>query len=777
MHRLAQRTIGVFAALMVAGATPAFATCQLGNGIKHVIFLQFDNVHFHRDSPNVPSDLEQIPALLNFLQTNGTFFTNHHTPLISHTSIDIVTSMTGVYGEKFGFAVGNSFGFFDPNGTPHFASAFAYWTDTVNEGTATDPISVPQHVDQRGKTHPAPWVPYTRAGCDVGAFSIANIELENTTTDVDTVFGPSSPEHNENVSNATLAHADFEGIAIHCAQASPLCGGSQHAVTDALNDEPNGYVGFQALFGNKYVAPAINNGNGFVLDLNGNHIQDGSGNDGFPANFDPAPTQSLGYAAQMLEAGVPVIYLYIEDAHDNHSFPGCPANPDGAFGPGEAAYVCQLQAYQTAFSKFFTRLSTDGITAANTLFVITADENDHFAGNLANATPPGCDGVNVPCTYPVGSLGEVDADLSPVFATEFNNTTPFSVHSDDAPSFHIVGNPAQTDPVTRTLEQQAALLNGFDTNVGGDALVSQALADQAEMALRHMISSDPARTPTFIMFGNPDYFLSASGHTSPACTPASDSASCFVQSPSFVWNHGDFQHDIVQTWLGIVGPGVQAGNTTTLYTDHTDIRPTIMLLTGLADDYAHDGRVIFEALNNSVLPLGVQAHLPTLTKMAQVYEQINSPTGKLALRTLTGMSTHALAGNTATYTALETKIQNITQRRNAVGQQINAMLEGAAFNGEVINETVASYLISEAKALLAAPNAHDFNGDGASDIAWRDTGGNTAVWLMNGAQIADRGPSAPSPRPGRSLASAISTATAMPTCSGATPAAISRSGS
>jgi hypothetical protein len=31
-------------------------------------------------------------------------------------------------------------------------------------------------------------------------------------------------------------------------------------------------------------------------------------------------------------------------------------------------------------------------------------------------------------------------------------------------------------------------------------------------------------------------------------------------------------------------------------------------------------------------------------------------------------------------------------------------------------------------------NTHDFNGDGESDIAWRDTGGDVAVWLMNGTQ-------------------------------------------
>jgi hypothetical protein len=29
----------------------------------------------------------------------------------------------------------------------------------------------------------------------------------------------------------------------------------------------------------------------------------------------------------------------------------------------------------------------------------------------------------------------------------------------------------------------------------------------------------------------------------------------------------------------------------------------------------------------------------------------------------------------------------------------------------------------------------DYNGDGRSDILWRDTSGNTAIWFMNGLQI------------------------------------------
>jgi hypothetical protein len=52
-----------------------------------------------------------MPHLLNFLTKNGTVLTNSHTPLISHTSVDILTSLTGVYGDRHGVPIGNSFGY------------------------------------------------------------------------------------------------------------------------------------------------------------------------------------------------------------------------------------------------------------------------------------------------------------------------------------------------------------------------------------------------------------------------------------------------------------------------------------------------------------------------------------------------------------------------------------------------------------------------------------------------------------------------------------------
>ena len=65
--------IVVLVAVQIAGArgpkqADGASSCQLGNGVKHVISIVFDNVHFFRDNPNVPSDLEQMPHLLNFLK-------------------------------------------------------------------------------------------------------------------------------------------------------------------------------------------------------------------------------------------------------------------------------------------------------------------------------------------------------------------------------------------------------------------------------------------------------------------------------------------------------------------------------------------------------------------------------------------------------------------------------------------------------------------------------------------------------------------------------------
>jgi hypothetical protein len=645
--------------------------------VRHIIYVQFDNVHFTRDNPNVPSDLEQMPHLLDFITDHGTLISHHNTPLISHTADDILTSLTGVYPSQHGQAVANSFGFFTPPGSTFFdgfASSFAYWTDLVN--AKTDPTF--NMITAAGKNAPAPWVPYTRAGCNFGAVSTANIEFENVSSDINNVFGPNSPEAQEAKANRAQAVADFEGIAVHCAAGSSVCSTANGGEPDVLPQEPNGYTGFNALYGHKFVAPVISP-SGPLTDLDGNVITDDSGHVGFPGFGGISAAQSLGYVAAMQEHGVPVTFAYISDAHDDHV-------NDAAFGPGQAGYVAQLATYDRAWAEFFARLKADGITKENTLFVFTADEGDHFAGGPPS--PANCDGVNVPCTY--AKIGEIDTNttdllnaIDPALAA-----TPFDIHFDMAPTFYISGNPAPGAPIAREYERAAAKLTAVSPITGNTDQLTRFLADPVEMKLLHMITGDPQRTPTFVLFGNPDYFFQTSG------TPD------VQENPGFAWNHGGVDPKINTTWLGLVGPGVRhQGVNDDIFSDHTDIRPTVLTLAGLTDDYAHDGRVLVEGLEPHALPDAVRDSHDVFTLLAVAYKQINAPVGPLGLASLT-ISTKALEGDDATYASLEAQLSDITTKRDALAAQMIALLEGAAFHGQPIPLATAVSLIVQAEELL-----------------------------------------------------------------------------
>lgn len=207
--------------------------------IKHVIYVQFDNTHFVRDNPNVPSDLEQMPHLLNFLEGQGTLLTNHHTPLISHTATDILTSLTGVYGDRHGVPVSNSFRYFNPSGTSNIGVSFAYWTAPLFDPTTSTPTDTTYNMlTAEGNNAPAPWVAFTRAGCNVGGIATANTILENIAIDIPTVFGANSPEAAEVTANSGQAFADIVGIGVHCAAGNTLCSSGNNGRQDPLPDDP-----------------------------------------------------------------------------------------------------------------------------------------------------------------------------------------------------------------------------------------------------------------------------------------------------------------------------------------------------------------------------------------------------------------------------------------------------------------------------------------------------------------------------------------------------------
>jgi hypothetical protein len=742
-----------------AAITPAPSSgCHLGNGVKHVIEITFDNVHFNRDNPNVLSDLEQMPALQNFITSQGTMLSNNHTPLIAHTADDSITNYTGLYGDRHGQPIGNNYETYLADGTVKSKSSFAYWTGTYGlDAFPNQPYSA--NVPAAGaapSTPPAPWVPFTRAGCDVGDVSTANMVLENVNPDLQNVFGAGSPEVaqlNADTTDSFKNHetGDYVGLGVHCAQFDSFCSTAQGikfgqtspsstAVTDSLPNEPGGYDRFQAVFGHRYLKPqlaqAANSGGnrvvnghtypvvnaaGNLVDLNGQELDAGflPGTPGFPGFGPISAAQSLAYMADMQETGVPVTYGYISDAHEKKGLqPGC-SNAGTPQGPGDPCYKANLAAYNTAFATFFQRLADDGIDASNTLFVITADEGDHFAGaNVGRSVDPTANCTGTPgtlgytCSYPAGTLGEQAINIHGLLTNQLTNSTPF-YNEPQGNSVFITGNPGPTAATTRQLERDfanAQASNSYDANAAQN--ITQYEADPAVEQLLHFVNADPNRTPSFTVFPKPDFFLSSG--TSDSCgtgtTQANAATKCSSINNGFAWDHGYYAPEIDNTWVGIVGPGVAhkgvdgssaadgpssadgansnpqlvtAVNNSGTWADHTDIRPTIMALTGLKDDYVSDGRVLTEDLTIAPGATGDKK----FQQLAACYKQLNSSVGRFGTDLLVA-DTAALKTGSSTddsaYQAVAAQIKTLGAQRDALATTIKNDLNAAEFDGTSI---------------------------------------------------------------------------------------------
>ena len=157
-------------------------------------------------------------------------------------------------------------------------------------------------------------------------------------------------------------------------------------------------------------------------------------------------------------------------------------------------------------------------------------------------------------------------------------------------------------------------------------------------------------------------------------------------------------------WLGLVGPGVKhRGVDSSTYADQVDLRPTLMALTGLHDDYKVDGRVLTEELDGRALPWSLRVDRDAVQRLGAVYKQLDAVTGKFAMSTLTA-STNGIASGSATddskYTATEQALTQLGQERDEIASAIQNVLLGAEFGDRPVNP-IANLLIWQANHLLA----------------------------------------------------------------------------
>ena len=255
-----------------------------------------------------------------------------------------------------------------------------------------------------------------------------------------------------------------------------------------------------------------------------------------------------------------------------------------------------------------------------------------------------------------------------------------------------------------------------------------------------MVNADPARTPTLAMFAKPDYFLQPTALTG-ACAGL-----LVCQNTGFAWDHGDYAAEIDTNYFGIAGPGVRhlgldgsgaadgpssagpnSGQVTVpdsgtrgTWVDETDIRPTLMYLTGLRDDYEHDGRVITQILSHPNAALSA----PGVADLGACYKQLNSSVGEFGTDTLQA-ATKAIESTSpgdSKYLGTDAALRQLELGRDHLALRIKGELEAAAFGNAAVPRCAAADRGLQAHHRGRAPA-----GQGQLISRARDDGGDPAA--------------------------------------------------
>ncbi len=305
-------------ALLPAGVVPAKPADETPR-VSHVVVIGMDNYHL--------DDIQaHMPNLWNFLSHSALSADSHHPDLPTKTAPDFSSIASGQYPHHHG-AINNTF--LTPGSPPESRVGFAYWENLARRSPApflSDP----------------PWLPFNRAGWDVGAVGFEGLVLE-TREEVNAHLGrpPDSPLDN-------AARDQYWGIAIHRKNGTAAFGTAE--IPEIKKEFPKGWEQGWAGPPRKHAAT------------------------------------TLRMTTLMQAAGIPITFSYVENVHGRCTVG---AQPPCQFDLLADTFVDLLEADDVAFGKFFDDLAALGITPANTLFVITTDEGDHYLPDFARSVDMG----------------------------------------------------------------------------------------------------------------------------------------------------------------------------------------------------------------------------------------------------------------------------------------------------------------------------------------------------------------------------------------------------
>jgi hypothetical protein len=136
-----------------------------------------------------------------------------------------------------------------------------------------------------------------------------------------------------------------------------------------------------------------------------------------------------------------------------------------------------------------------------------------------------------------------------------------------------------------------------------------------------------------------------------------------------------------------------------VWTDHTELRPTMLSLLGLTDDYADDGNLVAQVVNDGALPASVLAHRAAYEQVQGRLKQLNAPFGQFG-HDAEVVSTTAVAGDDSTYNGFAAQLAACRDQRNALAASIQGQLNEAVFHGGALTDAQLAALAGQADGLI-----------------------------------------------------------------------------
>jgi hypothetical protein len=128
-----------------------------------------------------------------------------------------------------------------------------------------------------------------------------------------------------------------------------------------------------------------------------------------------------------------------------------------------------------------------------------------------------------------------------------------------------------------------------------------------------------------------------------------------------------------------------------------------MYLTGLTDDYGHNGRVLLEVLRHGARPAGLHgdANVDAFLALGRAYKQLDAGVGTFGMDTLEAATLGLESTSATTYANTESALSSLGSQRDALATTIETDLENVEFHGASLSTATAKSLTNQAQSLIA----------------------------------------------------------------------------